>query len=500
MNFRQTGDGRFYLISITAAALVYFLTAFYSIGYHHPDEHYQLIEFALFKMGLVGKADLAWEYDAGIRSSLQPSIAYLLFKTIGLAGITSAPTLAFLLRMVTALFALTVINQFIRRHLYLIHKGFQQAFIILSLFFWVLPYWNVRFSSETWAGLTLMWALSLQQDDRKGYYLRLGLVLGVSFLFRFQMAIIAGSLLTWLYLVRKERIPNLLTVVAGMLLAFAGGILLDHWFYGKWLITAYHYFQENIMHDVASNYGTAPWYYYLMVVLKYLIYPVGVLLTLLLMYFLLRKPLDKFVWILFPFLVVHSAIPHKEVRFLVPLINLLPIMTILSLQVITARGGLKVPISLQRIVVVLAAAFNMAGLISIMFTPAGSGRLAIITYINEHYSGRKLHFIHSKYSDPFTPWDGLTANFYLKNAYTSQEVSSLCGIDSSMVLPGATNLVIVKRSELYNADCLGYLAKELKFLHMKESRSLWSQYLLHFYYGGEDLETFVLFSQEHPVY
>jgi phosphatidylinositol glycan class B len=54
---------------------IYLLTAIHSNGFHHPDEHYQIVELAGLKGGWNTGANLTWEYDAQIRPALQPMIA-----------------------------------------------------------------------------------------------------------------------------------------------------------------------------------------------------------------------------------------------------------------------------------------------------------------------------------------------------------------------------------------------------------------------------------------
>ena len=49
---QKTVANRIYL----AAALVFMLTAWFSTGYNHFDEHFQVIEFAGLKLGLTEKA------------------------------------------------------------------------------------------------------------------------------------------------------------------------------------------------------------------------------------------------------------------------------------------------------------------------------------------------------------------------------------------------------------------------------------------------------------
>jgi phosphatidylinositol glycan class B len=43
--------------------LVYVITAIFSNGYHHPDEHYQIVEFTGLKAGWNTGWNLTWESE-----------------------------------------------------------------------------------------------------------------------------------------------------------------------------------------------------------------------------------------------------------------------------------------------------------------------------------------------------------------------------------------------------------------------------------------------------
>lgn len=74
---------RFVLILII---ILYLFSTINSNGFYHPDEHFQLIEFAGLKAGWNTSDDLAWEYGAQIRPTLQPYLALGIFKLAGLFG------------------------------------------------------------------------------------------------------------------------------------------------------------------------------------------------------------------------------------------------------------------------------------------------------------------------------------------------------------------------------------------------------------------------------
>lgn len=97
---------RFHRYCFFSASLVFLITALNSHGFYHADEHYQVLEFAMFKEGTNEIKDLAWEFKEKIRSGLMPSIAFLLFSILKFFNLTEPHLQAQILRLLTAAFAL----------------------------------------------------------------------------------------------------------------------------------------------------------------------------------------------------------------------------------------------------------------------------------------------------------------------------------------------------------------------------------------------------------
>ena len=53
------------------------VAAYFSYGYYHLDEYYQIIEFTSFKLGKTPAAELAWEYHRLSRPWMQPAIYFV---------------------------------------------------------------------------------------------------------------------------------------------------------------------------------------------------------------------------------------------------------------------------------------------------------------------------------------------------------------------------------------------------------------------------------------
>lgn len=306
-----------------AGVVIILITAWFSIGYHHPDEHYQILEFAKYKLGESQASDLPWEFQEQMRPGLQPFLAYCAILCSRFAGITDPFTQAFLLRALAGLLAFGVYWKWSR----LESDMFRDSGELLRLclvFFWMFPYLDVRFSSENLSGISFLAGLLLiypapgQQPP-----LRLmagGFLLGLSFFFRYQIAFAAIGLGFWLLMQEKAPWKTWLYLLCGALMAFIPGLAADRWLYGDWVLAPYNYFAQNILENKAAGFGVSPWWSYLIDLPVTLLPPLSILLIVFLVIGIGRMPRHVFVWCLAPFLLFHTVIEHKETRFLFPLI------------------------------------------------------------------------------------------------------------------------------------------------------------------------------------
>src|SRR5919206_4106439 len=58
------------------------VAAYFNAGYYHYDEHFQILEFANYKLGRVPAESLAWEFHEKIRPWFQPAMAYVLIRAL----------------------------------------------------------------------------------------------------------------------------------------------------------------------------------------------------------------------------------------------------------------------------------------------------------------------------------------------------------------------------------------------------------------------------------
>lgn len=315
-----------------------FIASVFSIGYHHFDEHFQILEFAGVKLGLTNTSNLPWEYHYQMRPSLQPALVVIMYRFFGFFGIDNPFFISFFLRLISG--ALTFISIIL---VYKVYKNrikdevLKRWFLILSFTLWFVIYIGVRFSSENWSGLLFTIGFScyfLSQKRNYFSFFTIGILFGLSFLFRYQAAFLVLGFSLWLLIIKKERFTNIISIVLGFIFIALTGVLIDKWFYGEWTLTTLNYFTQNIIEGKASGFGVEPWWWYITRSFESGVPPISILFIAAFFIVAILKPKSPVIWSIIPFFLVHSIIGHKELRFLFPIYLFLPIIMIQGIEVL----------------------------------------------------------------------------------------------------------------------------------------------------------------------
>ena len=389
-------DKSVYLIS----AIIFLITAQFSVGYHQFDEHFHLLEFAGLKLGLTQANDLAWEYHYQTRAAIQPAIVVLVYSFLSLVKITNPFTIAIFLRILSGLLSFLSIHLFYRVYRREIEDSLlQKWFLLLSFLLWFAVYNNVRFSAENWSGSIFLIAYSLfflKKSDSKLHYFSIGILLGLSFLFRYQVGLLIAGFMLWLLFINRQNIFHLILLSSGIILSIALGLLIDRWYYGDWTLTAWNYFEQGIILDKLSDFGVKPWWHYFEAVFIKAIPPISIVCILSLLIVLIYKRKDVIIWTILPFIIVQSIIGHKETRYLFPIIGFVPILIIKSIGIIQNRWCsdlLKTTLFRK-----LTHAFwtvNIVFLIIIAFRPADANTYLYKTIFDNYHDPTTLYYIKS---------------------------------------------------------------------------------------------------------
>lgn len=105
---------------IIALGLLFFvMAAYFSVGFHHPDEHFQILEFANYKLGNSPASDLPWEFNAEIRQALPVAIVVCVYRFFEIFGLENPFFIAFVLRLIVVLagwFVLVAFSKKLKNH------------------------------------------------------------------------------------------------------------------------------------------------------------------------------------------------------------------------------------------------------------------------------------------------------------------------------------------------------------------------------------------------
>lgn len=428
---------------------VYFLSgltlvvaAFFSVGYLHPDEHFQIIEFAGLKLHLTEKVNLPWEFHNQMRPVIQPLIVVLVYRFFSLFGTPDPFFVAFILRLLTA--GISFLGMWMVYHVYekkIENNILQKWFLFLSFFLWFLFFTGIRFTSETWSGSVFLIAFAYLQNKKPQFiwqeYFMTGLLLGLSFLFRYQTGLLILGLGLWLFIIKRETFLRMVILASGIILVFALGLLLDRWFYGEWTVTAWNYFRQNLLLDKVSGFGIQPWYFYVTSTFWEGIPPFSlVYIATVLLFFIFRRK-DILTWTLFPFLLIHFMIGHKEMRFIFPILGFLPIIIIQTIDLVRQKWmpGLLGSKAVKYTVKIFWWA-NLIMLLIIIVTPVDNENRLFQTIYRDYPGPTTLYFIKE---DPYRR--ALDIHFYKRKNLRIERVDSIAQVK---ILPGRTSLIVTR--------------------------------------------------------
>jgi len=304
----------------------------------HPDEHFQILEFAWARAGLAPLSGLPWEFSQHIRPALQPALAMALLDAMRALGLTSPYAWTLALRLGTLALSFAVLLRLFASVSPTLTPRGRRVLWLVGLFVWYAPLLMSRFTSENLSGLALAAALTfaVEQPRRRGE-LWLALMLGLSFVFRFQMAFAIVPILLWLGIYGSGGWARVGRVAAGIAVVVVASTIVDAWFYGTWVFTPWEYFRVNIVEGVAAGYGASRWYAYFIWAPLWTAPPVGAAIIGLLLYALPTHRRSPWTWAIVGFLVAHFVVSHKELRFLFSLVYFVPVLVALGWDVLERR-------------------------------------------------------------------------------------------------------------------------------------------------------------------
>lgn len=374
----------FILAIVLTGTFLRVIAALYFPEMIYPDEHFQSIEPA--SRAVMGYGWRSWEWFHGTRSWFVPALYMPLFAFMKILGSSSGEAVVALCKGITACFGGWLLWRF-SRLLGILRLSPHAIWAGTSLLAFCpsMIVWSGTTFSDMWAMIALWIAmpyLVVQADSlRRRDWFFSGLALGVTFLCRLQMVFWAVGLGAVILIWGGERRRRLLPFLAlGYLCAiFAQGVL-DAATWGSFLQSVIKNIQMNVFEGVAAMNGVSPWFFYLsqFVVSPGFVFSVAALIA---FFFLLVRNRSNFDFraklVIFPallFVGVHSAIGHKELRFILPALPALFVVIALGLPEMNRR-------------LVAAGVFVLVGLGALTFdrfTHFSRADLSRISYEIEH--------------------------------------------------------------------------------------------------------------------
>jgi phosphatidylinositol glycan class B len=280
---------------------------------HHPDENFQLFEQAhrlAFGFGIS-----PWEIPAGIRSPVLPFLLACVFVLSeplfgGPQGYLAVAKIGLALLSLTGVAAVYRMGQ---------RTSSTHALItgLVAASWYEFVYFAGRPLTEAVATSVLLVGLSLASvADKELSWRRLvaiGSCLGLCVMLRMHLAV--GLLVAALFIGRLYLRARWLPMALGGLIPVVTFAAADWIAYGGFLHSYFEYIRTNVVEGAASNWGVEPAGWYLFRLLKWWSLALPILVALVIV-----RWRASAIWIAtaMAIIVSHSAIPHKEYRFVLP--------------------------------------------------------------------------------------------------------------------------------------------------------------------------------------
>lgn len=258
---------RWQLVLLGLVALAPGISAVALLGRIHPDEVYQTLEPAWFRVH--GYGVMAWEWREGLRNWAVPMLCSWLLRLADVLGMKHPVAYRALLEVPQAAlhgWMLWATYRFARRRVG--HAGGVLATLLMGLYGPVLAYAGRTLGESLSAAFLVVGMEALDRTDERPTRSGLlgGLALGLSVVARYGSSVFVAAALVWLVVARRWR-QLAFCCLAGGLVALGLGAL--DW--GTWG-TPFHSFLAYVRFNVlsggaAANFGKEPTSYYVPVLL-----------------------------------------------------------------------------------------------------------------------------------------------------------------------------------------------------------------------------------------
>ncbi|HEY4100964.1 MAG TPA: hypothetical protein VGM20_08825 [Gemmatimonadales bacterium] len=365
---------RFLILLLSIGGLVlYVSTACVNIGIVALDDYHEIVAQIIPAQFQSATQIIA---GAGIRSPVPSLVLLTLSRTALHLGLTDPVAQYRFVLIVLAIFSFAVLSTVARRHFRDERDGNKEIVALcLISFFWLAPYFFSRTLIESLAAPFVAASAWFTTD----YWLRgrrssLALsvfALMVAATFRFQVGVCYAAIVAVFVLRRQWR--DSWVLLASSAVAFMIPGLIDLWLRGSFYASLRAYVDYNVHYS--SSYGVHPFYSFVTLFLAITIPPAFWLRYRGLRWREEYRPLLPALLFFAVFLVAHSAVPHKEDRFMVPIVPVFLICLVPLAHYIWQKSRWRT---------VYFLAINAVLLVITSFTVEQRNTIGLVLYLGRH--------------------------------------------------------------------------------------------------------------------
>lgn len=407
-----------YLILISL--FFHLLASYFSQGFYEQDEHFSILEPINYKLGK--DATLGWDFFLLYDKQWFLSFCYYyLIKFLELFKIYSPFQWSFFIRLTSSLLgwiSIICLIHFTQKQLS--SEKFIKPLFLISSLFWFYPYIHARAASENISIIFLIFAITLFnffKRNRKILFI-CGIFFGLSFITRYTNIIIIGSFGLWTIFFRKTSFLDSVTILTSFTIIFLLSILIDYWGYGILFprngLVLFNYLALNYEWSGMGyfNTNTEAWWYNFYFILTEFLPPISIIVIISILLFWIIFPKNMITWLTLPYFIFLCTTPHKETRFLFPILIFSPLFIIMvseKFYIIKEKLFLKfISYKISKVFLYLLVFTNCFPLLILSITPANNSTLLYKFLYKNEFNIQKIYTLDKI---PYRKSD-LLINFY----------------------------------------------------------------------------------------
>jgi phosphatidylinositol glycan class B len=400
-----------------------------------------------YKLGLSPVQDLPIEFRERMRPWLFPGILYGMTQGLVALGIKSPFTWTFFYRLFSAFIGwISTASLILCCPQWFENQKSRRWAILAMTFLWYLPALHARTSSENLSGSIFVIALSLivwtLPRLNAGISFGIGLLFGLAFEFRYQVAVMILGAILWLWIIARVSIRRLIPMGLGLAFVIAFGFLIDRWGYGEWSVAPWNYIRYNLIDNHVSDADTSPFWDYFRRAFTESWPFIGFLTLVSFPIAWIRNPKHILTWGMFPLFLIHEIIGHKELRFLFPMFHAGGVLILMSIDGLSwnwlKTRWVTVPVK-------ILIGLNLLGLVALTIMPAWTP----IRFYEKLYSFRPTPEFAVYYKDSsLFSLGGTVMNFYRPKDTPFIHVNDYSEFANSLKNPPQTRWFFSARNHL----------------------------------------------------